>query len=68
MPPRWRGAGREAIVKVTNYLEQARVCAALAERLSGQDRKQLLEMAHEWLTLAKQAANDAAADQPATRS
>jgi hypothetical protein len=48
-----------SFVKVTHFLEQARVCADLAERLTGEDRKRLLDMAHEWLSLAKQAASQA---------
>ena len=44
---------------VSGYLQRARECADLAERLTGADKMKLLEHADAWLALAKQAANEA---------
>jgi hypothetical protein len=45
---------------VTQYLEQARACAELADRSPPNDRKKILEIAETWLKLADSAAKDAA--------
>jgi len=36
-------------VSVTEYLERARECADLADRMNGDDRKKLLEIADAWI-------------------
>ena len=46
----------EGVVSVTDYLEHARECAALADRKTGGERKRLLDLAEAWLKLAEQQA------------
>jgi hypothetical protein len=46
---------------VTDYLKNARECAELAERMTGDDKRKLLAIADAWLELAKRAAEVAAA-------
>jgi hypothetical protein len=54
---------------VTEYLERARECAALADRSNNvQDKKRLLESAEAWADLAKAAAKKAAAVAPSRSS
>jgi hypothetical protein len=38
--------------RVTEYLERARQCAALADKMSGPDKATLMEIVGAWLTLA----------------
>jgi hypothetical protein len=45
---------------VTEYLNSARECAELAERMTGDDKRRLLAIADAWLELAKSAAEVAA--------
>lgn len=47
-------------MKVTQYLKNARECAQLAERMTGDDQRKLLAIADAWLELAKHAAEVAA--------
>jgi len=47
-------------MSVTEYLERARECAALADKMSPKDKKALLEIADAWLKLATDAAAKAA--------
>jgi hypothetical protein len=39
-------------MNVTDCLEHARVCAQIADRLTGEDKVRLLSMADAWLALA----------------
>ena len=39
-------------MSVTEYLERARQCADLADRMSGEDKKKLLEIADAWIKMA----------------
>ena len=41
---------------VTEYLNRARVCAALAEKMGPEDKAKLMEIAHAWLKLAAERA------------
>ena len=43
---------------VTEYLQRARDCAALAEKMSGADKKKLLDIAEAWLRLADRRAKE----------
>jgi len=43
-------------VTVTEYLERARECAALADKMTGDDKAKMLEIAEAWLRLADEAA------------
>jgi hypothetical protein len=54
-------AARGATMLVTTYLERARECADIAERLQGEDRRKLLAIANAWRELAEEAAKVAAA-------
>ncbi len=45
---------------VTDYLERARECAAIADTLTGDEQKKMLEVAEAWLKLADEAALKAA--------
>jgi hypothetical protein len=47
------------MVTVTEYLEHARECAALADRANEADKKKLLDIADAWLKLADDAAKEA---------
>jgi hypothetical protein len=53
-----------AVATVTEYLERARKCAALADRKSGEQRKRLLAIAEAWLRLAEDAAAEAITSAP----
>jgi hypothetical protein len=53
-------SGREDVMPVTEYLEHARECAELAERMPLKDKKKILEIADAWLKLADEAAKEAA--------
>jgi hypothetical protein len=44
---------------VTEYLQRARECADLADKMKGEDKKRLLSIAAAWLKLADDAAIDA---------
>jgi hypothetical protein len=46
-------------MNVTDYLERARECAAMAEKMAPEDKKKLLEIAHAWLDLADDVAKKA---------
>ena len=46
-------------MNVTDYLERARECAAMAERMTPEEKKKLLELAEAWLKLADEAAKEA---------
>jgi hypothetical protein len=48
------------VTTVTEFLEHARECAALADRASEADKKKLLDIADAWLKLADEAAKVAA--------
>jgi hypothetical protein len=48
-------------MSVTEYLNRARECAALADRMSAKDKAALLEIAEAWLKLASDAADKAKA-------
>jgi hypothetical protein len=43
---------------VTEYLQRARDCAALADKMTGEDKKKLLGIADAWLKLADQRAKE----------
>jgi hypothetical protein len=45
-----------AKITVTEFLQRARECAALAETMDGEDKKKVLEFADDWLKLADEAA------------
>jgi hypothetical protein len=47
-------------VSVSNYLERARECAALAERMTPEEKKKILEIAEAWLSLAADEAKEIA--------
>ena len=47
---------------VSDYLQRARECAEIADRVSPTDKKKLLEIADAWLKLADDAAKAAAAN------
>jgi hypothetical protein len=44
---------------VTDYLDRARECAALADRKTGEEKKRLESLAEAWLQLASEAADKA---------
>jgi hypothetical protein len=44
---------------VTDYLERARECAAIADKKTGDEKKRMLEIADAWLKLAGEAADEA---------
>jgi hypothetical protein len=44
---------------VTDYLQRARECAEIADRMKGADKAKLLEVAEAWAELAKAAAAEA---------
>jgi hypothetical protein len=46
-------------MSVTEYLQRARECAALADRVNPKDKAALLEIAEAWLKLASEAAGKA---------
>jgi hypothetical protein len=46
-------------MRVTRYLERARDCANIAERVEGEDKRKLLAMANAWRELAEEAAKAA---------
>jgi hypothetical protein len=46
----------EGAVSVSEYLERARECAAMAETSEPEEKKKLLEIAEAWLKLADEAA------------
>jgi hypothetical protein len=48
---------------VTEYLERARECAAMAEHMKPNDRKAMLDIADEWLKLADAATKVASSRQ-----
>jgi hypothetical protein len=48
-------------MNVTDYLTRARECADIAERVTGADKKKLMEIADAWIKLA-----EAEAAKPAT--
>jgi len=47
------------VTTVTEYLERARECAALADRANEADKKKLLAIADAWLKLADDTAKEA---------
>ena len=47
-------------MSVTDYLERARECAAMAETMGPEEKKKLLDVAEAWLKLADDAAKQAA--------
>ena len=53
---------------VTEYLQRAQECAALAEKMNPKDKTALLEIAEAWLKLASDAAEkaNAPAERPAS--
>lgn len=51
-------------MSVTEYLEHARVCAEIADRLTGEDKAKLMSIADAWLKLAHEEAKHALASQP----
>jgi hypothetical protein len=48
----WGSSSADEAVSVTQYLERARECANLADRMSGEDKKKLLEIADAWIKMA----------------
>ena len=44
---------------VSEYLERARECAALAENMTGDEKTKMLAVAHAWLKVADEAAKAA---------
>ncbi len=48
-------------MSVTEYLNRARECAALADKMNSKDKAALLEIAEAWLKLASDAADKARA-------
>jgi hypothetical protein len=55
----------EKTYAVTEYLNRARDCAAIADRTRNEtDKKKLLEIAEAWADLAKAAAAEATSHQP----
>jgi hypothetical protein len=46
-------------VAVAEYLTRARECADLADKLAGEDKTKMLEIAEAWLRLADEAAKTA---------
>jgi hypothetical protein len=48
-------------MSVTEYLQRARECAALADKMNPKDKAALLEIAEAWLKLASDAADKAGA-------
>jgi hypothetical protein len=46
-------------MSVTDYLQRARECAALADKMNAKDKAALLEIAEAWLKLASDAADKA---------
>ncbi len=46
-------------MSVTEYLQRARECAALADKMNAKDKAALLEIAEAWLQLASDAASKA---------
>ena len=48
-------------MSVTEYLTRARECADIADRIEGEDKRKLLEIADAWLKLADSAAKAAQA-------
>jgi hypothetical protein len=46
-------------MSVTEYLERARECADLAEKLKDEDKQRLMAVADAWLKLADEAAKQA---------
>jgi ubiquinone biosynthesis protein Coq4 len=46
-------------MRVTEYLQRARECADIAERVTGKDKDKLKEIATAWLQLADEAAKAA---------
>ena len=46
---------------VTEYLERARECADMADKMTGRDNARLMEIADAWLKLAGDAAKEALA-------
>ena len=46
-------------MSVSDYLERARECAAMAEAMGPEEKKKLLDIAEAWLKLADDAAKDA---------
>ena len=46
-------------MSVTEYLNRARECAALADKMNSKDKAALLEIAEAWLKLASDAADKA---------
>jgi hypothetical protein len=51
-------------MSVTKYLEHARVCAEIADRLARKDKTKLMDIADAWLKLAHEEAKHALASQP----
>jgi hypothetical protein len=43
---------QEGVMSVTDYLERARECAAMAETMGPEEKKKLLDIAEAWLKLA----------------
>jgi hypothetical protein len=51
-------------MSVTEYLQRARLCAEIADRLTGEDKTKLMDIADAWLKLAHEEAKHALASQP----
>ena len=51
-------------MSVTQYLEHARTCVEIADRLPGEDRTKLIDIGHVWLELAHDKAKAAIATGP----
>jgi hypothetical protein len=56
--------GCEGVVSVSEYLERARECAALAEKMTGDDKTRMLAVAQAWLKVAEEATKLADAAKP----
>ena len=51
-------------LSVTEFLQRARECAALADKMLGEDKVKLMEIAEAWLKLAEDAAKIALDGKP----
>ena len=45
-----------AKASVTEYLQRARECAAMADKMTGADKAKMMEIAEAWLKVADEAA------------
>jgi hypothetical protein len=60
--------GNRTSDRVTEYLERARQCAALADKMSEPDKATLMEIVGAWLTLADEAEKGDSAQLAAARA